>query len=119
MLGGEGYMINPKATPEKIKAGLKWIQWKYLNPDRLEDNLQRYKDRGQPVGLPIPPIADVWTGEPRKKQEELKGKYATMPVQNFQAYVDGSESTKGTLEPPKRATGLRDPRQRRAGRTLT
>ncbi|RDI23735.1 ABC transporter substrate-binding protein [Lentzea flaviverrucosa] len=101
LLGGEGYMINPKATPEKIKAGLKWIQWKYLNPDRLEGNLQKYKDRGQPVGLPIPPIADIWTGEPRKKQEELKAKYATMPVKNFQAYVDGSEKTKGSLEPPQ------------------
>lgn len=101
LLGGEGYMINPKATPEKIRAGLKWIQWKYLNPDRLELNLQRYKDRGQPVGLPIPPIADVWTGAPRKQQEDLKGKYATMPVQNFQAYVDGAEQTKGSLEPPQ------------------
>ncbi|MFJ5990751.1 ABC transporter substrate-binding protein [Lentzea sp. NPDC092896] len=101
LLGGEGYMINPKATPEKIKAGLKWIQWKYLNPDRLESNLQKYKDRGQPVGLPIPPIADIWTGDPRKQQEDLKAKYATMPVKNFQAYVDGSESTKGSLEPPQ------------------
>jgi ABC-type glycerol-3-phosphate transport system substrate-binding protein len=101
LLGGEGYMIHPKATPEKIKAGLKWIQWKYLNPDRLEKNLQRYKDRGQPVGLPIPPIADVWTGGPRKQQEDLKAKYATMPVENFQAYVDGSEKTKGSLEPPQ------------------
>ncbi|MGW6930589.1 ABC transporter substrate-binding protein [Lentzea sp. NPDC054927] len=101
LLGGEGYMINPKATPDKIKAGLKWIQWKYLNPDRLEGNLQKYKDRGQPVGLPIPPIADIWTGEPRKQQEDLKSKYATMPVKNFQAYVDGSEKTKGSLEPPQ------------------
>lgn len=101
LLGGEGYMVNPKASPEKIRAGLKWVQWKYLNPDRLELNLQRYKDRGQPVGLPIPPIADIWTGEPRRQQEELKGKYATMPVRNFQAYVDGSEQTKGTLEPPQ------------------
>ncbi|WP_434449661.1 ABC transporter substrate-binding protein [Lentzea sp. E54] len=101
LLGGEGYMINPKASPEKIKAGLKWIQWKYLNPDRLEGNLQRHKDRGQPVGLPIPPIADIWTGEPRQQQEELKAKYATMPVRNFQAYVDGSEKTKGSLEPPQ------------------
>lgn len=101
LLGGEGYMINPKASPDKIKAGLKWIQWKYLNPDRLEGNLQKYKDRGQPVGLPIPPIADIWTGEPRKQQEDLKARYATMPVQNFQAYVDGSESTRGSLEPPQ------------------
>ncbi|SDG23990.1 ABC-type glycerol-3-phosphate transport system, substrate-binding protein [Lentzea fradiae] len=101
LLGGEGYMINPKATPEKIKAGLKWVQWKYLNPDRLEQNLRTYKDRGQPVGLPIPPIADIWTGETREKQEALKAQYATMPVENFQSYVDGAEQTKGSLEPPQ------------------
>ena len=68
---------------------------------RRELELRPVRGRGQPVGLPIPPIADIWTGEPRKKQEELKGKYATMPVRNFQAYVDGSEKTKGSLEPPQ------------------
>ena len=41
LLGGEGYMINPKASPAKIKAGLEWIQWKYLNPDRFETNMQQ------------------------------------------------------------------------------
>ncbi|HEX6347258.1 ABC transporter substrate-binding protein [Umezawaea sp.] len=100
LIGGEGYMINPKATPEKIKAGLKWVQWKYLNPDRIEKNLQRYKAEGQPIGLPVPPVADIWTGATRDKQNQLKDANATVPVANFKAYVDSFESIKGAIEPP-------------------
>jgi hypothetical protein len=98
LIGGEGYMLNPKATPEKIKAGLRWIQWKYLNPDRFEKNLQRYKDQGQPIGLPVPPVADVWTGDIAAKQSQLKESLATVPVANFQSYVDATP--KGKIEPP-------------------
>jgi multiple sugar transport system substrate-binding protein len=87
LIGGEGYMLNPKATPEKIKAGLKWVQWKFLNPDQ-----------GQPIGLPVPPVADIWTGDAAAKQTELKEKLATVPVANFKSYVDATP--KGRIEPP-------------------
>jgi multiple sugar transport system substrate-binding protein len=100
LLGGEGYMINPKATPEKIKAGLTWIQWKYLNPERFDNLLQRYKDRGQPVGLPVSPVADIWTESVRNTEEQLKAKYATVPVQNYKAYMDAAKTVTGHLEPP-------------------
>jgi hypothetical protein len=93
-------MFNPKASPEKIKAGLTWIQWKYLSPDRFEKNLQRYKDRGQPVGLPVSPVADIWTASVRDTEEQLKAKYATVPVQNYKAYMDAAATTTGHLEPP-------------------
>ncbi|GLZ31101.1 sugar ABC transporter substrate-binding protein [Lentzea sp. NBRC 105346] len=98
LIGGEGYMINPKADQKKIKAGLTWLQWKYLNPDRIEPNLKRYQEQGQPIGLPVPPAADIWTGDVRAKQEELKAKYATVPTQNFQKYMDST--AKGSIEPP-------------------
>ncbi|MFJ6675541.1 ABC transporter substrate-binding protein [Actinosynnema sp. NPDC091369] len=98
LIGGEGYMLNPKASPEKIKAGLKWIQWKFLNPDRFEKNLKRYKDQGQPIGLPVPPVADVWTGDIAAKQSQLKESLATVPVANFRSYVDATP--KGRIEPP-------------------
>ncbi|NUT90742.1 MAG: sugar ABC transporter substrate-binding protein [Saccharothrix sp.] len=98
LIGGEGYMLNPKATPEKIKAGLKWIGWKYLNPDRFDKNLKRYKEQGQPIGLPVPPVADIWTGDVKAKQTELKVANATVPVQNFKSYVDATPA--GQIEPP-------------------
>ncbi|QFZ22182.1 ABC transporter substrate-binding protein [Saccharothrix syringae] len=98
LIGGEGYMVNPKASPEKIRAGLKWISWKYLNPDRIEKNLQRYKERGQPIGLPVPPAADIWTGDIADRQTRLKESLATMPVGNFKSYVDTKPT--GKVEPP-------------------
>ncbi|HEX2130671.1 MAG TPA: extracellular solute-binding protein [Actinophytocola sp.] len=101
LLGGEGYMINPKASPEKIRAGLQWIQWKYLNPDRMDANLQRYADQGQPIGLPASPTPDIWVdGEVRDTQESLKEKYATVPVANYQPFVDGLAELDKKIEPP-------------------
>ncbi|MET8999964.1 extracellular solute-binding protein [Amycolatopsis sp. Hca4] len=100
LLGGEGYMINPKASPEKVKAGLEWIQWKYLNPDRFEKHIQQYVDGKQPVGLPAEPTPDVWTGSVREQQLALKAKYANVPAKNFQSYVDTTSRIKGSIEPP-------------------
>jgi multiple sugar transport system substrate-binding protein len=100
LLGGEGYMINPKASPAKIKAGLTWIQWKFLNPDRTELNIKRFLDSDLPVGLATPPTPDIWTGAEATAMETLKNKYANIPVKNFQPFVDGSKSIAGKLEPP-------------------
>jgi len=103
LIGGEGYMLNPKATPEKIKAGLQWISWKYLNPDRMESDLKRYADQKQPIGLPASPPAgasDIWTGPLREQQATLKTKYATVPVENYQPFVDGLADLDKKIEPP-------------------
>ena len=100
LIGGEGYMVNPRATPEKIDAGLQWIQWKYLNPDRMDSNLKRYADNDQPIGLPASPAADIWTGAVRDQQESLKEKYATVPVENYQSFVDGLGDLDQKIEPP-------------------
>ncbi len=100
LIGGEGYMLNPKSSPDKIKAGLQWIQWKYLNPDRMDSNLKRYADQEQPIGLPASPAADIWTGSVRDKQEALKEKYATVPVENYQSFVDGLADLDKKIEPP-------------------
>jgi multiple sugar transport system substrate-binding protein len=101
LIGGEGYMINPKATPAQIKAGLTWVQWKYLNPERVNSEvLQTYKDQGQPVGLPVPPVPDLYTGAVRDQQNQAKEKFATVPVSNYKPYLDGAQSLKGSLEPP-------------------
>jgi multiple sugar transport system substrate-binding protein len=103
LIGGEGYMFNPKASPEKIRAGLTWLSWKYLNPDRMESDLKRYSEQGQPIGLPASPpagSADVWTGELREQQATLKAQYATVPVGNYQTFVDGLATLDKKLEPP-------------------
>jgi multiple sugar transport system substrate-binding protein len=100
LLGGEGYMINPKASPEKIKAGLSWIQWKYLNPDRFDKFVKAFADGKQPVGLPAQPTPDIWQGAVRDQQEQAKVKYANVPSQNYQAYMNTAATIKGSIEPP-------------------
>lgn len=100
LLGGEGYMINPTADAAKIKAGLTWITWKYLNPDRIETNIKRYVAEQQPIGLPAIPTPDVYTGDTRAKQAALKTQYANVPEKNFKSYLDGNTTLKGNLEPP-------------------
>ncbi|MGW4487891.1 ABC transporter substrate-binding protein [Amycolatopsis sp. NPDC004368] len=100
LLGGEGYMINPKASPAKIKAGLEWIQWKYLNPDRFDKHVKQYADGQQPVGLPTEPTLDIWQGAVRDRQLAVKKKYANVPAENYQSYVDTADKIKGSIEPP-------------------
>ncbi|MFE0876509.1 ABC transporter substrate-binding protein [Streptomyces smyrnaeus] len=101
LIGGEGYMINPKASPEKIEAGVEWLQWKYLNPDLVERNIQDNLDAKLPIGLPMPPTPDIWKGTVRDRVEKAKRKHANVPVNNYQRFMDAAPRTTGVLEPPK------------------
>ncbi|RSO09768.1 sugar ABC transporter substrate-binding protein [Streptomyces sp. WAC 06783] len=101
LIGGEGYMINPKASPEKIRAGIKWLQWKYLNPDLVEQNIRDNIDSKLPVGLPMPPTPDIWKGTVRERVEQAKRKYANVPVANYQPFMDTAPRVPGVVEPPE------------------
>jgi multiple sugar transport system substrate-binding protein len=99
LIGGEGYMMNPKASPEKIKAGLTWLQWKFLDPARTESVVQKFVAEKLPVGLDTPPTPDIWTGASAATIQGLKAKYANIPVANFQAFTEGSKTMQGKIEP--------------------
>ncbi|KPC96045.1 ABC transporter substrate-binding protein [Streptomyces albus] len=101
LIGGEGYMINPKASPEKIEAGIKWLQWKYLSPDLVERNIRDHLAADLPVGLPMPPTPDIWKGEVRDRVEKAKRKHANVPVGNYQPFMDAAPRVPGVLEPPE------------------
>jgi ABC-type glycerol-3-phosphate transport system substrate-binding protein len=97
--GGDGYMFNPKATPEKIKAGLLWLEYRFLTPGQGQFNYERAKADGLPVGLPT---TDLYgTTAPGVKLNELRKQFATVPTEHFQSYVDGSANIQYKLEPPK------------------
>lgn len=101
LIGGEGYMINPKASPEKIEAGIKWLQWKYLSPDLVERNILDHLTADLPIGLPMPPTPDIWKGEVRDRVEKAKRKHANVPVGNYQPFMDAAPRVPGVLEPPE------------------
>jgi multiple sugar transport system substrate-binding protein len=95
--GGDGFMFNPKASPEKIRAGLQWIQWKYLNPDREEANVKKFATLGVPVGLPQPNLFD---GAAQAKNDAIHTEYANVPQKNYQPFVDRSPEVAVKVEPP-------------------
>ncbi|WP_424534990.1 ABC transporter substrate-binding protein [Sphaerisporangium viridialbum] len=97
--GGDGYMFNPKASPDQIKAGLQWLEYKFLTPGQGQFNFERAKADGLPVGLPD--IDLFGNTEPGKKIQELRKQFATIPVDHFQTYVDANAGVQFKLEPPK------------------
>ncbi|WP_432945352.1 ABC transporter substrate-binding protein [Kribbella sp. CA-253562] len=97
--GGDGYMFNPKASPDKIKAGLLWLEFHELTPGEGQFNYERAKAQGRPVGLPIPDL--YGDSAPGKQITELRKKFATVPVEHFTPYVNAQASITNKLEPPK------------------
>ncbi|NEA20972.1 ABC transporter substrate-binding protein [Actinomadura bangladeshensis] len=99
LLGGDGYMVNPKASPEKIKAGLMWLEYYALTPGQGQLNYARAAKDGRPVGIPQPKLfGQNATGQ---KDRELRAASANLPVQNFKPYEDAYTSVPGKLEPPQ------------------
>ncbi|MFI8358309.1 ABC transporter substrate-binding protein [Streptomyces cyaneofuscatus] len=97
LMGGDGYMFNKKATPEQIKAGLKWLEWTFLTPGQgYMNNYARAAEDKSPVGLPEPRL---FTGATGAKDQELKKASANVPVENYQAFIDGGQQLDMKLEP--------------------
>jgi multiple sugar transport system substrate-binding protein len=96
--GGEAYFINPKATPEEAKAGLQWVNFQFNTVGKGRFNFARGKQIGNPVGVPD---NDVYGSSPTGQaiQDERK-KNATLPVENYQPYVDASATIAPKMEPP-------------------
>ncbi|GAA1277044.1 extracellular solute-binding protein [Sphaerisporangium rubeum] len=97
--GGDGYMFNPKATPEQIKAGLLWLEYRFLTPGQGQFDYERAKNDGLPVGLPATDLYGATA--PGQKINELRTQFATVPVDHFKPYVDGTANVQFKLEPPK------------------
>src|SRR5262245_42517511 len=69
----------------------------------MDADLKRYSEQDQPIGLPTSPPAgssDIWTGDLRDQQATLRAQYATVPVENYQPYVDGLADMDKKIEPP-------------------
>ncbi|WP_405923305.1 ABC transporter substrate-binding protein [Streptomyces sp. NBC_00035] len=99
LIGGDGYMFNKKATPEQIKAGLKWLDSMFLTPgDGFLGDYTRAKQNDAPVGLPEPRL---FTGAADEKDQQVKEANANVPVENYQAFLDGNQSLDMKIEPPQ------------------
>jgi ABC-type glycerol-3-phosphate transport system substrate-binding protein len=98
MGGGDGYMFNVKDTPEQIRAGIQWLDYYNLTPGQGQFNYERQKAKGRAVGLPD---NNPWGSSPSgQKLLDLRKQFATLPLENFSAYANGSGTVPLKLEPP-------------------
>ncbi|MFI0959831.1 ABC transporter substrate-binding protein [Streptomyces sp. NPDC021080] len=99
LIGGDGYMFNKKDTPAQIKAGLKWLDHMFLTPGKgFLGDYARAKQNNAPVGLPEPRL---FTGAADAKDQQVKKANANVPVENYQAFLDGNQSLQMKIEPPQ------------------
>lgn len=98
LIGGDGYMFNKKASPEQIRAGLKWLDHMFLTPgDGFLGDYARAKKNDAPVGLPEPRL---FTGAADAKDQQVKQANANVPVENYRAFLDGNQKLEMKIEPP-------------------
>ncbi|BBA97010.1 putative sugar uptake ABC transporter sugar-binding protein [Actinacidiphila reveromycinica] len=95
LMGGNDYMFKKSDSPDQIKAGIAWINFKYLTLGKGQFNYPRTKADGLPVGLPEP---FFFTGAAKDQDNTLKAASATIPVDNFKAYT--GVDTPVLAEPP-------------------
>ncbi|MFD9292377.1 extracellular solute-binding protein [Streptomyces sp. NPDC060030] len=96
LFGGNNYMIKKGSSPDKIKAAVAWLNFKNLSPGKGQFEWARTKADKLPVGLPQP---NFFTGESKAKDDVERAANATMPVENFKAFMDNP--VQGKAEPPK------------------
>jgi multiple sugar transport system substrate-binding protein len=98
LIGGDGYMFNPKDTPDQIKAGILWLEFENLTPGKGQFDWARKKADEQPVGLPQP---NIFIGPPAAEELRVRTQNSNMPVQNYTAFAAGDPKLKYRLEPPQ------------------
>ncbi|ROQ63476.1 carbohydrate ABC transporter substrate-binding protein (CUT1 family) [Streptomyces sp. 840.1] len=96
LFGGNNYMIKKGSSPDQIKAGIAWLNFKNLTPGKGQFDWARTKADKLPVGLPQP---NFFLNESKTKDDAARAKDATMPVENFKAFMDNP--VPGKAEPPK------------------
>ncbi|WP_199547679.1 ABC transporter substrate-binding protein [Streptomyces sp. N35] len=99
LTGGEAYMINPKANAAETKAAMQWIDFQFNTPGKGRHDYARGKANGDPVGVPN----NDYMGDSPTGQEiiKLRNDNASLPVENYQTYIDKAATVTAKLEPPK------------------
>jgi ABC-type glycerol-3-phosphate transport system substrate-binding protein len=96
LAGGNNYLIKKGISPDKVKAAIAWLNFKNLTVGKGQFDWARSKADGLPVGIPQP---NFWLNESKAKDDAARTEHATMPVENFKAFMDNPVD--GKTEPPK------------------
>jgi ABC-type glycerol-3-phosphate transport system substrate-binding protein len=89
LAGGNLWIFNPKSSPEVIKAAFDFVTYTSFNLDVLEGSKARQAANGQAVGAPT---AQLFKGDFQQKLTALDVKYATVPRENYQAFINSTNA---------------------------
>jgi ABC-type glycerol-3-phosphate transport system substrate-binding protein len=98
LTGGNLWVFNPKASSDVIKAAFDFVTYTSFNLDVLEASKATAAANGQAVGAPT---AQLFKGDFQAKLQALDDKYATVPRQNYKAFIN---STNGLRPEPRKQT---------------
>jgi ABC-type glycerol-3-phosphate transport system substrate-binding protein len=96
LTGGNDYFFKKGLSADQIKAGIAWVNFKFLTQGKGQFDYARTKADGLPVGLPQPLF---WTGSASDRDVADKTASATVPVANFKPYV--STNIPAKVEPAR------------------
>jgi multiple sugar transport system substrate-binding protein len=97
LAGGDGYMFNRKNTPAQNLAGIQWLLFKFVNPNRIASDNRIAQAAGIPVGLPEP---NLWTGAALKKWSSATKRYSNVPSQHYAPFLNRVAKIPLRVEPP-------------------
>ncbi|MEU6711415.1 extracellular solute-binding protein [Nonomuraea sp. NPDC046802] len=102
--GGSVAIINPRATPEEIKAALKWIDFawfnKYTNEQAAVADAKAVAADKLPVGAPVLPLFEQATND---RYLTWVKDYINVPREHFTAYFDSAKNLPLVPEPAAKA----------------
>ena len=88
--GGDIAVMSPKIDDAHKAAGVKWIDWYYmqklLNKDAAQADAKALADSDQAVGTPVLPVLDKATYE---QQQEWIKPYVNVPTDQMSGFFDG------------------------------
>ncbi|KQQ93017.1 sugar ABC transporter substrate-binding protein [Leifsonia sp. Leaf325] len=88
--GGDIAVMSPKIDDAHKAAGVKWIDWYYmqklLNEDAAQADAQALADSDQAVGTPVLPVLDKATYD---QQQEWIKPYVNVPTDQMAGFFDG------------------------------
>jgi ABC-type glycerol-3-phosphate transport system substrate-binding protein len=90
--GGNDFIFAPHDSAAQIQAGIKFIDFEDLTPGSGQFNFARQKADGFTVGFPEPAL---FTGATESAVNQLRTKYATIPVSYYQSYINANEASDG------------------------
>jgi ABC-type glycerol-3-phosphate transport system substrate-binding protein len=96
LTGGNVWVFNPKSSADVIKAAFDYVTYTNFNLDVVEASKAQAASSGQAVGAPT---VVLFKGDFQSKLTALDQKYATVPLENYQAFVNSKLGLRP--EPPK------------------